>query len=716
MLTSKQKKASDPLSSYRERVEALDIKLSLDYVVDQTTHVIANKRNSAKNLQALINGQYVVTEAYVEALVNVTTARARTSQAESPAQAPLEIDFDGNWPDPLDYVPAAGREPVPRSANFYAPNNKRVDMFAGHTVVFLEQPQLENLQDVINNGGGKAVLYDVRADNSDVKDFVTFVNKLRPQKPIIVRFRGGEEEPKWKTDFQLSSQLALSQRSIDQNEFLDAIIMADTDILKLPLQDEIEIGSSLPPPRSLPEGMRSLASQSQSVEPMKVNSGAPQSADDQAMSPQEAPAQAKEPMPARRRMDLAPYKSRFTSFDDFDPSQIKKYVEDSDDDGDALVIDEISNERMAIDAQPTAATSRKRPHASAADSSDPMDTTDVLGKVTSANEKYKRRKLAAGGATEEALATDERMPPKPKNPVVEAMENLRRVREKREAGRDITDKDVKNEIAKMKARQAELEKDRLKQEENLRNQIQNADSSEIRALIQFEEMNISRQHTPSENTPEASDRWDDRWNGRKNFKKFRKVRRGDAANGQPLNQPRKVIVALEETRKKDFGLGEDYWLQSSSTRREGGKRAGEHVFSMQKGRSESRSQSQSQTQRGDGEDASQASRPGSRSQAKPAQDSRTASSRRVIEEEDSEPEDIELAEVIEPPRKEKLAEKAVRNETKAAGKRKSESVPLQQAATTKRRATTRATTRTRRGRAEDDSSDDDLRFKFRKRG
>ena len=61
---------------------------------------------------------------------------------------------------------------------------------------------------------------------------------------------------------------------------------------------------------------------------------------------------------------------------------------------------------------------------------------------------------------------------------------------------------------------------------------------------------------------EASERWDERWNGRKNFKRFR--RRGDA---NPYRRGQSVMIPLEEVKKKDYGVGEEYWLESSKTKK-----------------------------------------------------------------------------------------------------------------------------------------------------
>lgn len=89
--SSKELKANDPLSRVRSRLEDLDIKAIIPYVVDHTTHVVQNKRNTAKGLQALVNGKWIVDESYVDALVYAATP-SDLENLES--LSPLEADFD----------------------------------------------------------------------------------------------------------------------------------------------------------------------------------------------------------------------------------------------------------------------------------------------------------------------------------------------------------------------------------------------------------------------------------------------------------------------------------------------------------------------------------------------------------------------------------------------------------------------------------------------
>jgi len=129
-------------------------------------------------------------------------------------------------------------------------------------------------------------------------------------------------------------------------------------------------------------------------------------------------------------------------------------------------------------------------------------------------------------------------------------------------------------------REAEEEAAKL-DEENLRETLDGMSMEQMKNLAVVEEMEVpdraerAQRRDPNGN---ANGRWDERWNGRKNFKKFR--RRGE---GNVARRGATVIVPLEEVKRKDFGIGEDYWLESKQAKK-------------QRKEKERTSQSQSQSQ------------------------------------------------------------------------------------------------------------------------
>ena len=223
----------------------------LPYVTAETTHVVAAKRNTAKGLQALINGKYIVDNSFLDALVYATTP-GNLDEPES--LSPLEEDFIGNWPAEMQYLPPAGKEPGQRSSELFAPNLGRKEIFQGYTFVFCDQKQFDNLQAPIANGGGKALHFQVTMGDTSTDEVVRFVKSAAGEKElgefndgsegigvVLVKFPGDKTFEDWAISLQDQVALILGQRLIMQNEFLDAILMNDATKLRrgLPVEEFI---------------------------------------------------------------------------------------------------------------------------------------------------------------------------------------------------------------------------------------------------------------------------------------------------------------------------------------------------------------------------------------------------------------------------------------------------------------------------------------------
>lgn len=195
---------------------------------------------------------------------------------------------------------------------------------------------------------------------------------------------------------------------------------------------------------------------------------------------------------------------------------------------------------------------RKRP-------SDPpiQEDEDVLDQLAPAATNLKRRRLA------DELARKQRGEPSP--PRLPAPEPVSKALTRKS-------KKIKPEIDVLELARQRREKEEeiaRAEREALQEAMDGMDIDQIRNLAIIEEMDVKRSAPPPGASAHGDEgnRWDDRWNGRKNFKKFR--RRGE---GSPrvLN---KVIVPLEEVKKKDFGIGDEYWLEGDkdTTRKKKGK-------------------------------------------------------------------------------------------------------------------------------------------------
>jgi hypothetical protein len=243
------------LRKWQAQLEPLDIKIMKAYISSEVTHALTPRRNVPQGLRALINGAYLVTEAFAEAIISACMAR------EDALGSPLEEDFDANWPNAMKFVPPPGNEPVPRPAEMYKPDTARKNIFSDFTFIFAVANAYELLGAAVQDGGAKALKYDVAPGETSVKEFVAYVMRVAENKGIrslgdieqgkgvvFVRFRN-EEHLDWSVHFIEQVDAALGQRSIEQNEFLDAILTGDVSKLRQGLQEDSqhEDGIRAPP-------------------------------------------------------------------------------------------------------------------------------------------------------------------------------------------------------------------------------------------------------------------------------------------------------------------------------------------------------------------------------------------------------------------------------------------------------------------------------------
>ncbi|KAF3385590.1 hypothetical protein F1880_001761 [Penicillium rolfsii] len=512
--SSKEMRAEDPLAKVRSRLESLDIKTIIPYVVGQTTHVVQSKRNTAKGLQALINGKYIVQDSYIDALVYATTPTDLENEASA---SPLELDFDSAWPDPTEHLPPPGNEPVSRPAAAFAPNPSRLNVFEGYTFVFGDPSQFENLQAAINNGQGKALLYQIKDGVTTADEIVQFMRSAagtkgvgaerdEPGGVVLVRFRSkGQYEP-WSIDLGNEVALATDQRVIEQREFLDAILGNDASPLC----------------RSLPreEGESQAATSAAPEEPSGKAPANPPPTTSPASDVTHPVTTYKQAPKARK------YVSKMKTFDDgFDMESVPVYTPD-DDDQDPTVT-------QAMDLEPIQPDEPSQGLGTVEEQEEDITVADLLPGARA----MKRRRAEMGedrsGSLDTHIKTE--VAPKPKRARLDVREAARK-------------------------HQQEEEEEQLRQAEEDSHLSQDVDVEKLRNLAIVEEMDLP-DRKPVVRQDESSGRWDDRWNGRKNFKRFR--RKGEPVNVRQRIQS--VIVPLDEVTRKDFGIGEHYWVSTSKT-------------------------------------------------------------------------------------------------------------------------------------------------------
>ncbi|UKZ65447.1 uncharacterized protein TrAtP1_006644 [Trichoderma atroviride] len=541
---------TQPLTSLKERFEQLDIKLLTDYSVKHTTHVISKKRNTAKGLQALINGKYIVTETFLDAVSSVTEPPDAEDGQES---SYLERDFDEYWPKAMDHLPPRGNEPIQHPDELYTPDDSRKDVFEGYTFIFYSQLQYDNLMAPITNGGGKAMLHPIEPEETQVDDFVRYVKGVAGEKGtgsfndgsegkgvVLVRFLPAKGElVGWYTEFVTAVSLLLDHRPIEQNEFLEAILINDASKLRRPLEVESSnrTQNSRPAEASLQEPLTQQSRANITESPILTEPS--QQGDSQ-------------PIPRRGGRVRKPVKRRFAGFDDDDDDEgadeppppyepPKRQTQPQEDEGGLFVSQEQDEPFMPNGQDVDVRSHRKRPPS-------PIPDSDLMEGMAPSVAKFKRQRLERG---DDFAAPS----PKPDEKVAEPAETKGAKKKAKE------ELDVLAVVAKNRE---EAEARARAEAEDLANLPEGIDLAEIRRLNIVEEMDIRIPNRASGKDKEqeiADGRWDPKWNGMKNFKKFRK--RGEVVGRQPA----RVIIALTEVKPKEFGVGDNYWLEDESNDR-----------------------------------------------------------------------------------------------------------------------------------------------------
>lgn len=177
---------------------------------------------------------------------------------------------------------------------------------------------------------------------------------------------------------------------------------------------------------------------------------------------------------------------------------------------------------------------------------------DILDQLAPAAANLKRRRR------EEHIARERRGESTPPPSIAGTTPNFARGKSKKQKKEPLDVLEVARQQREKEEENARVEREALQQA------MGDMDIDEIRKLAIIEEMPVKR---PQPSDMDNGDRWDERWNGRKNFKKFR--RRGEAG----IRTVNKVMVPLEEVKKKDFGIGDEYWLEGDkeSQKRKKGK-------------------------------------------------------------------------------------------------------------------------------------------------
>ena len=555
------------------RVEAFDIKATSDFISEHTTHVVANKRNTAKGLQALITGKYIVSESYIDALEYATTP-THLSQEEN--LSPLELDFDTAWPNPDDHLPPPGKEPTSRPVESYRPDPSRSNVFEGYTFVFGDQNQYDNLLPVVTSGHGKAILFKVINGESSADDLLQFLRNASGSKgnnhfqredgggAILVRWTGKDDVQQWTNTLINEVALKMDQRAIDQSEFLNAILANETSLLKEPIPFEsTNEGLVAPPPsaaNSLVNTATSEVAPNSLVSHKATNGHARENAP--ASASREKPIAETATVPTQNASENVsqvsdddesapqPYRRpRFTQIknlkfdDEFDPDSVAEYNEEDFAFEEPRISNRGSNinnhDQLSLIKEEPQSTSKKRPRPPTEEPEDAF--ADEMDNLLPAATAFKKRKLAEAQANGQTT-------------VIGVIEPTPVPVKKKKKEREL-------DVRKALGLQREEEQEAARREAESLRRAGEFEASGPAHLVEVVAMDLPlRDKTKKQQlrNGERGEDWDPKWNGRKNFKGFRRI--GEAP--QRRGHASKVIVPLVEIKRQKYGIGEKYWDKS----------------------------------------------------------------------------------------------------------------------------------------------------------
>lgn len=544
------------LQTKQARMKELDVKVVNEYLPGQTTHMISQKRNTPRTLQALIEGKPLVSEAFVDDLIYASTPSDLEAEESF---CNLEADFDEGWPDESKYLPPAGKEPTKKPDDAYSPNPERAKVFEKHTFFFFDQAQYDMLLPPITVGHGKALFFEIKEKTTKIEDALTFIHNAIGTSGIAVIVKLTEQEESLRGNFIEKLCVKLGQQNTEQAALLDAILANDASSLHKPLRQATTsdrpingdrgeaspqlqaeaVSQSLPSQPKTANGVQNSArTSSSSLSPVPDSAVTSQQTNAQGIQEpsqqsQQSATEDANPRP-RKRARFAPVLETVKAFDDdFDPKAAVPYEDDEIEDEEEVADSppqhsqprgsqksRTATTQTHVKQEPVSPCHRKGSVASFGDESD-----DGLDDFLPGAAAMKREQKEA-----EAKAIREGRPLKingpPKSEVVAKPRKASKTIDVREASR------AKRDADEEKARKAREElKEMQKNEEG---------NTGPRDLVKIQTFDLPVRGNGSSVNGYRGEAWKPEWNGRKNFKGFRRA--GDDANGTTKRD--KIIVPI----------------------------------------------------------------------------------------------------------------------------------------------------------------------------
>ncbi|KAF3918909.1 hypothetical protein ABW20_dc0105321 [Dactylellina cionopaga] len=579
------------LQGYLDKLEQLDIKCVAEFLPGTTTVAVVTKRNLPVSLRALINGAWIVTSNFVDAIVEAA-AQPKADDGDL-LDSPLQLDITSNWPDPITFLPPPGQEPNPKPPEYFKPNPKRKTMFEKWAVVSCTQQHMDIFTGVVTDGGGKIELFDLKENKTKPSELFAHLDNLGRKFIVLAPNTDGD----WYLNFRKEVEARTGLRFAEQNEFLDAILNADPNMLCRPCEPEVQTHESIelpsaPPVIEVPIKAQPVARRTRAHDQDADN-------DDVTQEP-DPPTRASTESSLRSRTQ--PTQSRSSRY----ISQIK--IDDSDEEDFVPLPAPVSTNVSAKGGGGNSQSSKSRgvsfsqagmrgtqlsaitesqgqsqgiKRRGAPPDDDDEGDGDIMDRMLTGQAAMKKRRIdeeeakqAGGSKRAKVLPSFQKKadaPPLPP-PLPVKTETI-----KEEEDMDMEmkpgkgkKKAVESKVIKtaQEIRRKEEAKAALEDAANEMSPDEIAAVAKMRGLAIVETFEIvartERSVSRSQAYGDEGARWDERWNGRKNFKKFKRRTNDGSLEGPMRRMGGHIMVPLVEHKAKDYGIGESYWLESSA--------------------------------------------------------------------------------------------------------------------------------------------------------
>lgn len=573
-----------------------------------TSYLVSRRRTNPWAIHAIIGGSRVVDPSYIDDIQVVADSKELNNEESF---CPLEIDFDGAWPDASKALPPPPNEPLTVGDEAFEPNEKRKTVFRGYTFIFFDEDRYEDMMGPIQSGQGTPILYELAWGKSTAGEIVNYMKDLAAQqngqRVGVMRTRPiPEGHGEWMNSLEEEIASASGQELIDIYMFLDAVLRNDAAFLihpiSLPPQKE-----NVPPPPS-----------SQAV---KRKSGAVTADDNQTPSVPPGDTQGSGRLTKRLRGFASLPRGQSVFDDDFDLMTIREA--------------EAEEEPSAL-AAPTPDRRCPSPSAVPGSPTELMDENILEDLIPEASNMHRqiseipnrRRRSPSPQAAPTDSRADDGEKPRAKKPRLDIKEVVRQRREAEDKAAMERQREERTPFVGTAAAGGDGD------EEN----IADGDAiSKLRNLAIVEEMpvaahagggdslrrsrNASVSAFGSSSGSQVEPRWKAEWNGRKNFKKFRRQRVAGAfptendgedsaaaaavadsgiglAASAAVSRSRSANVPLEEVSRRGYGLGDEFWEEDGDETqrpsRRPGTRSREGEVDAEQGRRQQRQQQEEQ--------------------------------------------------------------------------------------------------------------------------